>query len=345
MSRRSHSTQHDFRAAIRICRELGNAKPPSISLDPIQRLIDKLARQQELMETAFQKGWRSSCKHTINNAVRFAEDLHQKSCELRKSAQNLSAADASASPVDIYREITALHGEFPSVEVHLREKRIVVQTESIELSEMRLGVFQIKLRWDRVRETTPYSITAMDSLFEAADGSTHPHVQNEKLCEGEGATIIRRALSEGRLFDFFTVVDRILKTYNPDSAYTSLEDWDTGITCHDCGDRTASDDVCSCARCEVDLCEQCTISCNDCSDRFCSDCIESCDDCDCEVCSSCRELCTACDSHFCSSCLTDGMCHDCTEEKNHTPDSEPQSIEPSHAAIHSVCDGETAVPA
>ena len=32
--------------------------------------------------------------------------------------------------------------------------------------------------------------------------------------------------ADGRLFDFFVIVRQVLNTYNPHSAYISLEDWD-----------------------------------------------------------------------------------------------------------------------
>jgi hypothetical protein len=63
---------------------------------------------------------------------------------------------------------------------------------------------------------------------------THPHVREKLLCEGDGAASIRRALAEGRLLDFFTLVRQVLETYNPGSAYVELSRWN-GVTCKDCG--------------------------------------------------------------------------------------------------------------
>ena len=43
--------------------------------------------------------------------------------------------------------------------------------------------------------------------------TTHPHVQTNQLCEGDGRSAIRHAMREGRLLDFFVLVRQILQTY------------------------------------------------------------------------------------------------------------------------------------
>ena len=98
----------------------------------------------------------------------------------------------------------------------------------------------------------------------SGDGVTHPHVQSDSLCEGEGMDAIRRALDEGRLYDFFCVVDHILRNYNPDSAYVQLEDWN-GINCRACGDTVDSNEVIAYSKCESESCVECSVCCASCS--------------------------------------------------------------------------------
>ncbi len=61
-----------------------------------------------------------------------------------------------------------------------------------------------------------------------------PHVSDETLCEGDGRRAIHAALAAGRLYDFFTIVDRLLNTYASGRAYVDLDNW-FGTPCHDCG--------------------------------------------------------------------------------------------------------------
>jgi len=249
------------------------------------------------------------------------------------------------SAADLYREIDSLGDEFDSVTVKRSIKTLCVRTDEIVLEGVYLGRFDIILRWDRLSESHPYHVIATDSDYEARDGTSHPHVQGERLCEGEGATVIKRALREGRLLDFFIVVDRILKTYNSQSAYVSLDEWE-GVGCRACGDTVDSDYLYRCDRCESELCSDCSVSCDHCSDRFCSECLGRCAGCDSDCCRDCRKSCDVCDDYFCDSCLTEGLCDDCTDRKDQTPEEDSgKQTQQSCASVHALCDGQAVVPA
>src|SRR5690606_18801456 len=102
-----------------------------------------------------------------------------------------------------------------------------------------------------------------------------PHVQDEGLCEGEGRQTLRSALEQGRLFEFFLVVERILNTYNAGSAYVSLDEWN-GVSCDDCGRTTNEDDSVSCQECGTCSCDDCYRYCESCSESFCAGCAVLC---------------------------------------------------------------------
>ena len=143
-------------------------------------------------------------------------------------------------------------------------------------------------------------------------------MQNHTLCEGDGRNAIRAALNEGRLFDFFQIANSILHTYNPDSAYTRMEDWD-GVECKDCGRAVATDDECSCEACSTTSCFDCTTGCTECSDRYCYDCIGECAVCDMSACTACSRKCQDCDEMCCKSCLNnDNLCEECIEQETET---------------------------
>ena len=139
--------------------------------------------------------------------------------------------------------------------------------------------------------------------------------RGESLCEGEGSDAIRRALDEGRIYDFFCIVDHVLRNYNPDSAYVQIEDWN-GISCKACGDNVDEDDAVGCCKCETELCLDCSTMCESCVDRFCSECISSCDGCGDDACQMCLKSCDDCGDSFCNTCLFEGTCDDCITKQN-----------------------------
>ena len=112
---------------------------------------------------------------------------------------------------------------------------ISITTDPIVLDDTHLGPFQVRLDWNRLGSHQPYRVVALDPHPAAANEAvTHPHVQEEHLCEGEGRAGIESALNTGRLCDFFLIVSRLLGTYARGSAFVELDDWE-GIRCQDCG--------------------------------------------------------------------------------------------------------------
>ena len=113
---------------------------------------------------------------------------------------------------DIYHDLVALEREFPAVECDLKTQCLAVTTEPITLDGIYLGPFQIRLDLQHLGEAQPYSVVALEPHPAAGrDDITHPHVSDETLCEGEGHNMSKLARESGRIFDFFTIVDRTLK--------------------------------------------------------------------------------------------------------------------------------------
>ena len=113
----------------------------------------------------------------------------------------------------------------------------------------------------------------------ANDSVTHPHVQDEELCEGDGQQSIRKALEQGRLLDFFVIVANLLRTYNSGSPYISLSEWH-GVECADCGYSVSADDRWICEKCETTLCEECNYNCFGCDRIYCNECVTRCENCE-----------------------------------------------------------------
>ena len=240
----------------------------------------------------------------------------------------------------VYREILTLYEEFEEVEIDFAERKINVTTEPIRLEGILLGPFQIRLAWEKLGIPSPYRVKALDPNPAAANDSvTHPHVQDERLCEGDGRTAIQHCLEEGRLSDFFLLVAQVLRTYGKGSAFIELDDWD-GVSCSDCGGSTGDYERCYCNRCEATLCDSCGRTCSGCDCTYCSECLESCAICGESYCSWCLKACKTCHEYVCDNCLTKGLCEKCHAKLN-TPDDDESVGEQCDNEQYRVDSGET----
>jgi hypothetical protein len=256
------------------------------------------------------------------------------------AALNSSAPPTRLTVADVAADLAALETDFAAANVGRRGRTVSVTTEPIELDGVYLGPFSIELDLRDLDQSNPYRVIATDPHPAAtSDGTTHPHVCDERLCEGDGQAVIRRALTDGRWYDFFVIVRQILQTYNPGSAYISLEDWD-GIECRDCGDTVDASDSDCCARCDHRTCRDCSSVCGGCDEVFCDECTSLCEGCDSRFCSGCLKKCDRCEEPFCDQCMKENQCDDCLEEKK----AEEQETEAAEAEVHPVRVGETAVP-
>jgi len=303
-------------------------------------------------ERAQQHGWYGA-------ASRLRHDLAWRLDRFRLDLGNIlqqlpSPMDrpSSASALDIYRDIVALYDEFDDVSWDLRAKTLSVNTTDIVLKEVFLGPFEIRLDFSGL-PVADYEVIAQDPHPAASDESvTHPHVQDKQPCEGDARMPIRQALNEGRLANFFLIVRNLLNTYNSESPFVSLENWD-GVTCQDCGATVGEDNRSVCEACGADLCDYCYASCSACECVYCSQCLETCAGCDESICKYCLKPCSKCGEWFCPECLSEkGVCETCHEQNQHedqTARKRPET-EASHAQIPGTAVqpdrvGQVAVPA
>jgi hypothetical protein len=318
---------------------------------------DDVGRLQERLGLAVERGHAAVAEEL---GYRLRQALQRLAGELTTAA-NAIARQTSRSDLPslrlIYEELAGLEENFELVRLDLKESQIVVATERIELEDVDLGPFEIRLKLNTLGNPQPYEVVALEPYRPASNGSvTHPHVQHDVLCEGDGRTAIERALEQGRLGDFFLVVEQILRTYNPVSAYHALEAWD-GSPCADCGELVDDDDRYSCDRCDCRLCGECTRSCTRCDNPICGECSTGCESCGSRTCDGCVERCTKCEMSTCRDCLEDNLCPTCRKPSEENPDAElevPDAVPPAAPTprvaaadppVHSVCLGQAAVPA
>jgi len=270
------------------------------------------------LQKATQHGWNLAANrlnHDLRSAV---ERLRNEVTELDHKLRPSSGKDRIASVGDIYADLIALHDEFEDVAFNRRDHTLSVTTEAIELDGVYLGPFEIRLDWTDFPEGHPnnYRVIAVDANPAAANDSvTHPHVQDEAVCEGDGHQPIRKALEQGRLLDFFMIVANLLRTYNSGSPFVSLSDWH-GAECADCGGTVCDDERWTCEKCETTVCDECYCNCPGCDGIFCNECMTRCEGCDENHCSGCMKQCSRCDAELCQGCLNDNeRCSDCHDKE------------------------------
>ncbi|QDT93580.1 hypothetical protein [Gimesia algae] len=347
-----YSKKQFWRAASHIFHCLVSEESPTQLKQPFEvwwhcdRLIQKCQQAQR-------RGWNLA-------ALKLERELKTSLAQLIQQLTTLHGKLSSDSPQQIssigelYAELLALEEEFGEVNLDLRTQSISVITERIELEAIYLGPFEICLDYgnQNTNGSLHYRVIARDpNPAITNDGVTHPHVQSEVVCEGEGRLAIRRSLEQGRLFDFFTMVASLLRTYNSDSPYVALSDWDS-VECTECADVIAANSQTRCENCEITLCTGCAKDCSDCDCPFCHECLSYCDSCHGQCCSSCLRQCIQCHADCCQRCLLENeRCSDCdaqeieetNEEKQETHTAEAKPV--TATAVQPDSLGETVVPA
>lgn len=279
------------------------------------RLHD-LARYSRRLSTALSRDWFAAAEHSCKSITRQLADIPFFASNLQSALDRRHRHVPAVS--EIVEELRALQQEFEDVQFNRQDSALCVVTEPIALEDVDLGRFQMALYLDelgQMYQRTTYRIRALDPNPAANDSAiTHPHVSNEVLCEGDGGAALRTAMEEGRLVDFFSMVRSILTTYNPDSPYVPLADWD-GTPCCECGYMMDRENAGYCSHCGDPVCEECERVCADCCELLCSHCAGLCEICERSLCRACaKRKCAGCESVCCLSCIEDGLCPDCKQE-------------------------------
>jgi len=301
-------------------------------------------------DVARDKGWLIAAESLVTSLELSAANLSRRMEYFRQGLPKNPSAQQILSPREIVADILALSNEFEEVELDLKEKQLAVVTLPIELQDVYLGPFRITLNWEEIGNAHSYSVLAEDPHpADSNEDVTHPHVNAGDLCEGDGATAIRKALTQGRLLDFFILVRQVLQTYNPGSPYVSLSRWNGGVDCSDCGHSMDEEDSYGCNRCGGSVCGECQHTCSACDEWICGGCSLPCHDCEETFCRSCLKPHPQTRVLLCPSCFNKGEDLDDEDETpaEDSPGESPPAGEPGSPtpAGHSLCLAEATVPA
>jgi len=238
------------------------------SQEGINLLVSFTSQLQELNDNHGKLGKAINCHWyaaTRRFRSRITRTINDISYMLQRNKQLLDMSENSNPRLSVLvAELKQVQADCGDIDFDRNKNTISIVTDPIELEDIHLGSFKIQLELNKLSQLhkdSPYYCIALEpNPAAASEDTTHPHVSNEKLCEGDGSVSIRSALEQGRLCDFFTMIKSILNTYNPDSPYVSLSDWD-GTPCYDCGYACDRENSYYCCFCDRDYCEDCSSYC------------------------------------------------------------------------------------
>jgi hypothetical protein len=272
-------------------------------------------RQQ--MVRARRRGFEAAERKLHARLQRLLAELSSEADTALRHAQRFQPEPA-AKASEIVGELNQIDDEFGGWSYDRQTRRIFVTTEPIVLEGIDFGRFDIALCLDDLPlldRRAPYEVIARDPNPAAGSPSvTHPHVSDQQLCEGEANRPIRRALSSGRVCEFFMLVSSVLRQYNRESPYVALEEWE-GEPCSDCGYRATEDESDRCRDCGAVVCIECAGHCSACEGDACFRCLAACEICDELICVGCTYRCEGCRAVVCPGCVTDGLCEDCETQR------------------------------
>jgi hypothetical protein len=294
--------------------------------------MDRLRRDSGLLAICLSRNWYAAAGQVTERIAQNLGGLQYLAGEIERIADPSKVKPPAIR--DILADLEQAQDEFESLKYVEDSDLLAVTTEDIELEGYYLGPFEIQLHIaslaEMERHNSIYGVVALDPHPATCDEAvTHPHVSGERLCEGEASAAIESALMNGRICDFFQLVNAVLTNYNPSSPYVALADWE-GRPCYGCGHTMGTDDTHWCSHCENDFCDECVSYCRRCDETACGGCLEECSACGEPVCPSCKTTCPDCARLICRNCLDEKQCPCVQERKEQEQHQENQDEPESH---------------
>ncbi len=248
----------------------------------------------------------NSASHSMKKAARMLKNISDE------------PPNPSLSLTEAMQEMTIVNDSWPKVEY--QKGLLAVTIDEVSLSDdndtVHFGKFLITLDLSDPFSKHGLGVGAISPKSEEGD-HYHPHVTPDgSLCAGDGEDMMKEALIQGRLEDYFRIVEAILRTYNVKSPYASLSNWynpdHEGETfCDACETYRPDEEAYHCESCNTSTCDICgsdMSECSECNEYRCSGCYNCCEGCGETVCHSCSINCTNCKCIYCSSCLVECCC-------------------------------------
>lgn len=317
-----HPHRHAVRVATTLRRQLERLRVADIGRITERRaaLTSRMTQLTELaqrMNRAWRRQYLGASRRLQRRFDRQLNDLLSEINHFKATHEHDGRPDRPLpSPRQILDELRQIEDEFGGWTLENDRRTLSVQTDPITLEYLHLGPFRLALDLHRLADSPhafPLRVEALEPNPAAgSDRVTHPHVRDDGLCTGDATAPLGHALRDGRLADCFMLVRNVLNTYNPDSPYVSIDDWEAE-SCPECGDSMYEDNRCWCESCDRDYCDQCVGSCHHCGATTCFGCLRTCDHCEETFCPDCMSSCGSCGEACCPACLDDDLCPHCLE--------------------------------
>ncbi len=277
----------------------------------ISELTQELKKLTKLFTKVIERQWLTSAARLKMRMNCLANDLGYRAESIEPDAiRVIGNLKSYPTQLDLIEDLKAVETDFGGLHYDQDNDEIVVISEDIIFDNVNLGSFEIRIPINMIRSSV--TIVACNPSRPAADEeTTHPHVQSDVMCLGRGSDQFYDAMQQGRILDVFTILNSILVTYNPDSAYVKIENWhrdpDDYAQCNDCEDDVNIQEATSCQQCEECYCNNCIHSCSVCDEMRCEYCMNhKCSICkDKRLCGDCTHQCKTCEKIFCDECIND----------------------------------------
>lgn len=312
-----HEIAAKISAKLAALSDYSAAKPPKVWAE--------ITRFHRIFTYALKRGWRGQARLALTAMQQVQADVYFQTESWRSGMVNLAAPQrlAPLPEEEIYQELLAAQREFG--EVGRKYGEVYVTTRDITIEGVPLGPFRLYIDINRLGSSIPLRAEALKPNPAAGTEFTHPHVDSEAVCLGDGVATINQALLDGRFCDAFLMINAVLQQEggNP---YLPIEDWG-GRHCSDCGEPYDEDEGCTC-ECGETRCGACSGCCERCGATTCGECQCVCEGCGYHFCENCAKNCSECGNQFCRGCLDDGLCQDCVQDRAEAEEEARAEVQP-----------------
>lgn len=197
--------------------------------------------------------------------------------------------------------------------------KIVLEEDSVRIN---LGKFDAELRY-KGGTFKALAYAQEPNNPRGSEKTTHPHVQEDRICLGDGHVDIYEAIKKGQFDLAMDITNSVLHYHDGDSAFCAVKDWfGQLVNCTDCGERlyepaedSEDDEETRHCYCGLAVCEGCVNYCDDGDHDCCSNHHRPCkyEDCEHGSCSSHCWRCGKCQEAYCEE--HQGRCEGCGRDR------------------------------
>lgn len=279
-----------------------------------ERLSDltlNLKQLTKMFSTAIDRQWLASAVKLKKRIGYITDNIECRAKDIGPDTNEIIAGLKNyPTQSDLIEDLKAVKEEFGDLLYDQEESCLVVYSEDIIFDDVNLGSFELRISIN-LRDSSATVVARTPNYPIGDEVTTHPHIQDDNMCLGEGRDQFYDAIRQGRVLDAFITLNSILINYNPGSAYVKIKDWDENsddyINCGDCGYSVEDENICICQHCNLYYCRNCVDGCDVCDDMYCGNCMtEICSICkNKRLCNSCLFNCKTCGEIFCDECIND----------------------------------------